>query len=168
MLTLIIMLRLCLSGFSTIKLHPCPPPPPAWPPFPYCHLLKEVTLHSPPLRRGGATEMIWIFLHGRFDYPHPFIYSIIYLYQYGPMDTDFILLVIVQHFVAVQLLRLTLCDPVDCSTPGFPALHHLLEFHYLLCCSDCSSFSSSYWLLCPLGILSSSWVLWARPYFLSL
>ena len=22
----------------------------------------------------------------------------------------------------------TLCDPVDCSTPGFPALHHLLEF----------------------------------------
>ena len=23
---------------------------------------------------------------------------------------------------------LTLCDPMDCSTPGFPALHHLLEF----------------------------------------
>ena len=23
---------------------------------------------------------------------------------------------------------LTLCDPVDCSTPGFPVLHHLLEF----------------------------------------
>ena len=22
---------------------------------------------------------------------------------------------------------LTLCDPVDCSTPGFPVLHHLLE-----------------------------------------
>ena len=22
----------------------------------------------------------------------------------------------------------TLCDPVDCSTPGFPVLHHLLEF----------------------------------------
>ena len=23
---------------------------------------------------------------------------------------------------------LTLCDPMDCSTPGFPVLHHLLEF----------------------------------------
>ena len=23
---------------------------------------------------------------------------------------------------------LTLCDPLDCSTPGFPALHHLPEF----------------------------------------
>ena len=22
----------------------------------------------------------------------------------------------------------TLCDPMDCSTPGFPVLHHLLEF----------------------------------------
>ena len=22
----------------------------------------------------------------------------------------------------------TLCDPIDCSTPGFPVLHHLLEF----------------------------------------
>ena len=22
----------------------------------------------------------------------------------------------------------TLCDPTDCSTPGFPVLHHLLEF----------------------------------------
>ena len=22
----------------------------------------------------------------------------------------------------------TLCDPVDCSTPGFPVLHHLPEF----------------------------------------
>ena len=23
---------------------------------------------------------------------------------------------------------LTLCSPMDCSTPGFPILHHLLEF----------------------------------------
>ena len=29
----------------------------------------------------------------------------------------------------VQLLsRVRLCGPVDCSTPGFPVLHHLLEF----------------------------------------
>ena len=45
---------------------------------------------------------------------------------------------------------LTLCDPVDCSTPGFPVLHQLLELlklmsthvelvmpsnHLILCCS---------------------------------
>ena len=28
----------------------------------------------------------------------------------------------------VAKLCLTLCAPVDCSTPGFPALHYLLEF----------------------------------------
>ena len=28
----------------------------------------------------------------------------------------------------VTQLCLTLCDPIDCSTPGFPDLHHLLEF----------------------------------------
>ena len=31
-------------------------------------------------------------------------------------------------FVAVQLLsRIQLCDPMDCSTPGFPVLHQLPE-----------------------------------------
>ena len=31
--------------------------------------------------------------------------------------------------IVVQLLsRVWLCDPVDCSTPGFPVLHYLLEF----------------------------------------
>ena len=29
---------------------------------------------------------------------------------------------------SVIKLCLTLCDPVDCSSPGFPVLHHLLEF----------------------------------------
>ena len=28
----------------------------------------------------------------------------------------------------VSKSRPTLCDPMDCSVPGFPALHHLLEF----------------------------------------
>ena len=28
---------------------------------------------------------------------------------------------------SVAQLCLTLCDPMDCSTPGFPVLHHLLE-----------------------------------------
>ena len=29
---------------------------------------------------------------------------------------------------SVAQLCLTLCDPMDCSTPGFPVFHHLLEF----------------------------------------
>ena len=29
---------------------------------------------------------------------------------------------------SVTLLCPTLCDPMDCSTPGFPILHYLLEF----------------------------------------
>ena len=28
---------------------------------------------------------------------------------------------------SVAQLCLTLCDPKDCSTPGFPVLHHLLK-----------------------------------------
>ena len=33
-------------------------------------------------------------------------------------------------FVVVQFAQscLTLCDPMNCSTPGFPILHYLLEF----------------------------------------
>ena len=30
-------------------------------------------------------------------------------------------------FCLVAQSRLTICDPMDCSTPGFPVLHHLLE-----------------------------------------
>ena len=30
-------------------------------------------------------------------------------------------------FCSIAQLCLTLCDPMDCSTPGFPVLHHLLE-----------------------------------------
>ena len=30
-------------------------------------------------------------------------------------------------YCSVTQSRLTLCDPMDCSTPGFPVLHHLLE-----------------------------------------
>ena len=30
--------------------------------------------------------------------------------------------------VVVESLCLTLCDTMDCSTPGSPALHYLLEF----------------------------------------
>ena len=44
---------------------------------------------------------------------------------------------------------LTLCNPMDCSKPGFPVLHHLLEFAqtYVHCVSD--AIQSSH-LLSPL------------------
>ena len=38
---------------------------------------------------------------------------------------------ILHEIVVVQSFScscLTLCDPIDCSTPGFPVLHHLPEF----------------------------------------
>ena len=35
---------------------------------------------------------------------------------------------VIIHFSSVQSLSLTLCDPMDCSTPGFPVHHQLLEF----------------------------------------
>ena len=44
-------------------------------------------------------------------------------------ETDisfFFLINFIGVFVAVQL-HPTLCTPIDCSMPGFPVLHHLLE-----------------------------------------
>ena len=32
------------------------------------------------------------------------------------------------QFSSVAQSCLTLCDPMDCSMPGFPVLHYLLEF----------------------------------------
>ena len=32
------------------------------------------------------------------------------------------------QFSSVTQLCPTLCDPMDCNTPGFPVHHHLLEF----------------------------------------
>ena len=40
-------------------------------------------------------------------------------------------LVLLYQFVvccSVTKLCPTLCDPIDCSTPGFPVLHYLPEF----------------------------------------
>ena len=48
----------------------------------------------------------------------------------------------------------TLCDPRDCSTPGFPVLHYLLEFAKLM--SIVSVMLSNHFILChPLLLLPS-------------
>ena len=45
-------------------------------------------------------------------------------------------------YCSVAQSCLTLCDPMDCSTPGFPVLHYLLEFaqihvHWVTSLSAC-------------------------------
>ena len=47
---------------------------------------------------------------------------------------------------SVAKLFLTLCDPMDCSTPGFPVLHHLLSL--LKPKSTESLMPSSHFILC--------------------
>ena len=48
---------------------------------------------------------------------------------------------------------LTLCDPVNCSSPGFPVLHYLLEFAKLM--SIESVMSSNHLILCHPLLLPS-------------
>ena len=57
-------------------------------------------------------------------------------------------------YCSVAQLCLTLCDPMDCSTPGFPVHHYLPEFAQLM--SIESVMSSNHLILChPLVFLPS-------------
>ena len=49
--------------------------------------------------------------------------------RFAPLSADWLCVGDMQSFVcgSVTPSCLTLCDPMDCSTPGFPVLHHLLE-----------------------------------------
>ena len=49
----------------------------------------------------------------------------------------------------------TLCDPMDCSTPGFPVLHHLLEFAQTHVHRVGDAIQPSHPLLSPLLLLAS-------------
>ena len=44
------------------------------------------------------------------------------------MDYNFVLGIETVQFSSVPQSCPTLCNPINCSTPGFPVLHHLLEF----------------------------------------
>ena len=74
-------------------------------------------------------------------YKYYIIYKLIYIKIY-------ICLVLLRSCCSVVKSHLTLCDPVDCSSPCFPVLHHLPELaqthvhrvgdaihHLVLCCS---------------------------------
>ena len=58
-------------------------------------------------------------------------------------------------FVAVQLLsRVWLCNPTDCSTPGFPVSHHLSELaQTYICWVGNAMHHLIFW--CPLPLLLS-------------
>ena len=68
--------------------------------------------------------------------------------------TVFIFLYSLNIVVVVAKSCLILCDPMDCSMPDFPALHHLLEFAQLM--SIKSVMPSNHLILChPLLLLPS-------------
>ena len=48
-------------------------------------------------------------------------------FPFEPQDPHCKMKVLDQVTSVVAQLCPTLCDPVNCSTPGFPVLHHLLE-----------------------------------------
>ena len=58
------------------------------------------------------------------------------------------------QFNSVAHLCLTLCDPMDCSTPSFPVLHHLPEFAQFM--SIELVMPSNHLILCHPLILRSS------------
>ena len=60
------------------------------------------------------------------------------------------------HYCSVSQSYLTLGDPMDCSMPGFPILHHLLELAQTWSLSTESVMPSNHLTLChPLLLLPS-------------
>ena len=53
------------------------------------------------------------------------------------------------QFSSVTQLGLTLCDPIDCSTPGLPVHHQLLDFTQTHVHWVCDAIQSSHPLLSP-------------------
>ena len=66
---------------------------------------------------------------------------------------------------------MSLCDPMDCSTPGFPVLHYLLEFAQTLCtlnrwCHPTISSSITPFSSCPQSLQASGFFP-VGPHFVS-
>ena len=74
------------------------------------------------------------------------ILATILRYQLNPKEMHISLLLL---FIAQ--LCLTLCDPIDCSTPGLPVLHYLLEFAqtHVHCIGDAIQLSHPLWSPSP-------------------
>ena len=135
-----------MPGFSTVNCNTRPPAP-FHPPFEHCTLWREVTVHSPHRRSGelGSSaltvenlhKLFGILLHGRCISPStpPFVYSVVYLCQYGLVDFYFILWVIIQHYfvqivpaLAIRSFSVGYCVPL-----AYPHVLFFLEaLPYLL------------------------------------
>ena len=78
--------------------------------------------------------------------------------------------ILVVVWCSVTKLRLTLCDPMDCSTPGFPVLHYLSEFAEIYVHWVSDAIQPSYPLLPPSSafnlsqhqVFSNEWALRIR------
>ena len=83
-----------------------------------------------------ATSLsLFTFMHWRKWQPTPVFLpgesqrwgSLVGCHPWGRPESDMTEVTSVQ-FSSVAQSCLTLCDPMDCSTPGLPVIHHLLEF----------------------------------------
>ena len=74
----------------------------------------------------------------------------------------------IRVFAIVQSLsHVGLCDPMNCSTPGFPVLHYLLEFCPLSQWCYLTTSSSLIPFSCPQSFLASRPLLLAQWYSLT-
>ena len=85
-------------------------------------ILKKYGLWNEMVNQG------WLKFMARMDLPnYNLIYFITDFYRCFPSECNAQLFI--NGFVVVQLLScVRLCNLMDCSTPGFPVLHRLLEF----------------------------------------
>ena len=79
-------------------------------------------------------------------------------WDFGPMQKSSLTFVICCCCCSVAKSRPTLCDPVDCSTPGFSVLHYLWSFLTLQSClmSIESVMLLNHLILCRLPLLLPS------------
>ena len=89
----------------------------------------SLVIQSSPLPLPSFSSSFFLFSFS-FSFSSFFFSSSLSFFRYNSHTITFIILYI--HKVvccmrSVTKLCLTLCNPVDCSTPGFPVLHYILE-----------------------------------------
>ena len=85
------------------------------------------------------------------------------LYYLSHQDSSSLKTVLgIRNSSSVQLSCVRLCDPMDCSTPGFPVHHQLLELSQTHVHRISDAIQPAYWALTNLG--SSSFILFAFSY----
>ena len=61
-------------------------------------------------------------------YIHVYIYIYLSVHRHVDIEKVYRYNILIVQFSSVAQLYPTLCDPMNCSTPGLPVHHHLLEF----------------------------------------